>query len=340
MRNRVLCAILIIFLLLAGGYADTNTPLTVSYIDVGQGDSELIQFPSGNTMLIDAGPSAAAGLTVTNYLNSKGISSIDTVVATHPDLDHIGGMSKVLNGFTVKQFIDSGYPHTSTTYEGMLSTIDAQNIPFRTVTNGDMINLDPNISIDVLNPQSTFFAGDTNPNSVALKMTYGKVTFLFPGDAGTINDPAEILKVPHHGSNTGLSSLSQVNPKVSIITVGANSKYGHPTDTVLQALEGIGSKIYRTDVDGTITITSDGNTYTVYTEKTGVGSTIEPVSSGSTPVNSIAPCDCSENVYNCPDFPLSNGVSAQECYDYCKATGRGDIHGLDRDKDYLACKSS
>jgi beta-lactamase superfamily II metal-dependent hydrolase len=97
--------------------------MTVSFIDVGQGDSELIQSPSGKVMLIDAGPTDA-GSKVVKYLQDQGISTIDVVVATHPHEDHIGGMSAVLNGFTVKQFIDSGYPHTTSTYENMLNLID------------------------------------------------------------------------------------------------------------------------------------------------------------------------------------------------------------------------
>jgi len=235
--------------------------MVVHFIDVGQGDSELIQFPSGKTMLIDAGPTGA-GSTVAAYLRSQGISSLDAVVASHPHEDHIGGMSEVLDDFTVKQFIDSGYPHTTSTYENMLVQIDRKNIPFRTVAVGDIISLDPAVSIAVLNPQPSF-SDDINQNSVALRMTYGKITWFFPGDAGSIAEPAEILKVPHHGSSTGSSSITLIDPKVSVIEVGAGNSYGHPTTTTLTRLQQAGSEIYRTDQDGTIVITSDGETYSV-----------------------------------------------------------------------------
>jgi len=326
----------------------TGTPssgeMTVSFIDVGQGDSELIQFPSGKTMLIDAGPTDA-GSTVSNYLRSRGISTIDMVVATHPHEDHIGGMSTVLNGFTVKQFVDSGYPHTTSTYENMLILIDKKNIPFRTVAKGDTISLDPSVSITVLNPP-LLFSDEINENSVVLKIVYGKVTFLFMGDASSITDHADILKVPHHGSNTGASSLLQIDPAVSIIEVGAGNSYGHPTATTLQRLQQTGSGIYRTDRDGTIIVTSNGETYSASQTKTAgtTSTTVIPIIAKAqyttvttTTVSGTTSCDCSSNRYNCADF--ASKTKAQSCYDYCINQGKGDVHGLDGDNDGLACES-
>ncbi|MFA5237587.1 MAG: ComEC/Rec2 family competence protein, partial [Methanoregula sp.] len=249
--------------------------MVVHYINVGQGDSELIQFPSGKTMLIDAAS------TVPNYLRQQGLSSIDVVVATHPHEDHIGGMVAVLDNFAVKQFIDSGTPDTTSTFEKMLTTIDQNNIPFKTVKTGDIISLDPAVSIQVLNP-SVLVTDDYNQNSIVLKMTYGKVTYLFTGDG---EEPVEeqyansvghvdILKVAHHGSCTSSSSafLDAVRPDVSVISVGAHNDYGHPCAATTGRLEQVGSKVYRTDQDGTIIITSDGNTYSVETSSTGVSS--------------------------------------------------------------------
>lgn len=255
----------------------TAGTMMVSYIDVGQGDSELIQTPSGKIMLIDAGPTDA-GQKVENFLRNQKISTIDIVVATHPHEDHIGGMSTILNSFSVKQFIDSGYPHTTSTYEGMLNLIDQKNISFRTVNSGDTFLIDPAISIQVLNPQATFF-DDINQNSIVLKMTYGTVSFLFTGDAGSSAESiytnaaghADVLKVAHHGSSTSTGEffLSKVTPMVSIIEVGSGNPYGHPADATIQRLRLIGSTIYRTDLHGTIQITCDGNTYHVITEKNG-----------------------------------------------------------------------
>ena len=328
--------------------------MTVSFIDVGQGDSELIQTPSGKVMLIDAGPTATESKVV-KYLQDQGISTIDVVVATHPHEDHIGGMSAVLNGFAVKQFIDSGYPHTTSTYENMLNLIDKKNIPFKTVTNGDTISLDPAVSVQVLNPQATF-SDDINQNAIVLKITYGKNTFLFTGDAGEPIENsyagnaghADILKVAHHGSSTssGSSFLSKITPSISVIEVGAGNSYGHPTQATLSRLQQVGSKVYRTDLDGTITITSDGNTYSVNTAKSS-GTTSIPMASSTqyqTTTQTVSAsgvavvCDCSSNRYNCPDF--STQAAAQVCYNYCIAQGKGDIHKLDADKNGKACESN
>jgi len=258
---------------------ETSGVLTVRYLDVGQGDSILVQTPSGKTMLIDAG-TIDAGPTVTSDLKGLGITTLDIVLATHPHEDHIGGMSSVLNNFTVKQFIDSGYPDTTKTYETMLNTIDQKNIPFKTVKAGDTIDLDPGISFSVLNPPSTF-SDNINQNSIVLRMTYGTVPFLFMGDAnsdaeknieaGGTDIHADILKVGHHGSSTSSSStfLSEVQPKVSIIEVGAGNPYGHPAPATLKRLAQEGSTVYRTDLDGDITVTTDGTTYNVNSEYRG-----------------------------------------------------------------------
>lgn len=328
--------------------------MMVSFIDVGQGDSELIQSLSGKVMLIDAGPTATESQVV-KYLRDRGISTIDVVVATHSHEDHIGGMSAVLNEFTVKQFIDGGYPHTTSTYENMLNLIDERNIPFRTVSNGDTIAFDPAITVQVLNPQKTF-TNDINQNSVVLKMTYGKVSYLFTGDAesdaenyyaGAVGD-INILKVAHHGFNTssGANLLSLITPEVSVIEVGSVNSYKDSTSAALQRLQQAGSKVYRTDLDGTITITSDGSTYSVYTEKlsgtipipmatsTQYQITTQPVSAS---VEAIV-CDCSSDRYNCADF--STQAAAQACYNNCVAQGKGDIHRLDGDNNSKACENN
>jgi PGF-pre-PGF domain-containing protein len=259
------------------GIGSAAENLTVHFIDVGQGDSILLEY-GDREMLIDAGERSASD-DVVNYLNSEGITSLDYVVATHPHADHIGGISDILKTFPVGQFLDSGYPHTSGTYEYMLETISRQNIPFKTVKRGDQIDFASGISVEVLNPGSSYFTDDLNQNSVVLKVTDGQVSFLLMGDAGIeaenaimgdgYNVDADILKVGHHGSSTssGEDFVSSVSPAVSVIEVGAGNEYGHPHEETLERLQKV-SKVYRTDIDGTITVTTDGSTYSVTTEKT------------------------------------------------------------------------
>lgn len=230
-------------------------------------------------MLIDAGESNM-GSRVVSYLKDQGVAKLDVVVATHAHTDHIGGMASVLNTFPAEQFVDSGNPHTSQTYENMLILIEQKNIPFTVAERGQSVTLDPALSIQVLNPGSVLL-GDLNEDSVVLKLTHGQVSFLLTGDAGIEAEKnmisantdlnSDILKVGHHGSRYSSSSqfLSRVSPEVSIILVGSGNSYGHPTPETLSALQNIGSTIYRTDTHGHIIITSDGTAYTVKTQTAG-----------------------------------------------------------------------
>lgn len=281
--------------------------LTIHFLDVGQGDSILLE-TDGKSMLIDSGESDQ-GKVVTAYLQDQGISTLDYVVATHPHSDHIGGMNEILNNFQVEHFVDSGYPHTSKTYEDMLTTIDQKNIPFQVAQAGQKIDFDPAVDIEVLNPAKTY-SEDLNENSVVLKVTYGTTSFLLMGDAGLeteerimkagYNIDSDILKVGHHASRSGsgASFISAVSPEVSVIEVGAGNDYGHPHTEILERLQKA-SKVYRTDLDGTITVTTDGSTYTVTTEKTGTISSRDEAyaSTDSTTEESETPGSAKSTVY-------------------------------------------
>ncbi len=278
--------------------------LTVNFLDVAQGDSILLEY-NGKAMLIDAGESDQ-GEVVSDYQKDQGISTLDYVVATHPHSDHIGGMDEILNGFQVEHFVDSGYPHTTQTYENLLTTIDQKNIPFEVAQAGQTIDFDPAVDVEVLNPGTTY-SDDLNENSVVLKVSYGKTSFLLMGDAGLeteerimkagYNIDSDILKVGHHASRSGsgASFISAVSPSVSIIEVGAGNDYGHPHAEILKRLQKA-SKVYRTDLDGTISVTTDGSTYAVTTQKA------RPVSSTAyrstpEPAKSITPSSTESTVY-------------------------------------------
>jgi len=290
-KNILIIALLIISFSIIGcvdvesGYVSLSDPvntvndhegnLTVHFIDVGQGDSILIETPNGNTMLIDGG-SRSEGDTVTEYLNQLDISTINVMVATHPHEDHIGGLNDVLSNFNVLQVYDPGVAHTSQTYENFLLKIDANNIDYSIGRAGQSIDLDPNIDFEIISP-SIIDEDELNDNSIVIKMTYHDVSFLFTGDAESppentmvqnYNVDATILKVGHHGSSSSTSQtfLNEVSPDIAIIQVGADNSYGHPTQNTLNKLKSVGAYVYRTDIDGTVIVSTDGFTYDVYTQ--------------------------------------------------------------------------
>ncbi|KOY82261.1 lamin tail domain-containing protein [Lysinibacillus macroides] len=248
--------------------------MRVHFIDVGQGDSILIESPNGKTMLVDGGVKGA-GQEVVAYLKELGFNKLDLVVATHPDADHIGGLIPVLNGISIEQFYDSGKVHTSQTFEEMLMLIDDKNIPYHVPKTGDMLDFDKDLRVKVLNADE--HAADNNDASIVLKITYGNVSFLLTGDAGVALEKdmlqydvsATVLKAGHHGSNTSSSMdfIQAVQPKVTILSYGQGNKYGHPHAEVMERLQAVGSKVYATAEAGTIIVSTDGVNYAVNNEE-------------------------------------------------------------------------
>jgi len=282
--KKIIKVLLLCLFLLAGCNEAVKTekiPVTaghemqVHFIDVGQGDSILIESPSGKTMLIDGGVKGA-GQQIVSYLKELGINKLDIVVATHPDADHIGGLIPVLDNMTIEQFYDSGKVHTSQTFEEMLTRIDEKNIPYHVPKIGDDIEFDKDVNVKVLNANDQ--TTDNNDASIVLKMTYGNVSFLLTGDAGVALEKemlqydvkATVLKAGHHGSNTSSSEefIQAVKPEVTILSYGEDNKYGHPHAEIVDRLQAIGSKIYATADLGTITVSTDGVNYTVNGKET------------------------------------------------------------------------
>ncbi|MFJ8065260.1 MBL fold metallo-hydrolase [Psychrobacillus sp. NPDC096426] len=250
---------------------NNTTEMSVHFIDVGQGDSILIQSPEGKNMLVDGGKKEA-GKDVVTYLQQQGVEKLDYVVATHPDADHIGGLLAVLNSVEIKNFLDSGKEHTTETYETMLQLILDKHIPFIVPNKGDTIHLDSNVEITVLNTGED--AKDNNEASIVLKVQYEDVSFLLTGDADAgveksmINDynlKSTVLKAGHHGSDTSSSDafIRAVQPEVTILSYGENNIYGHPTPVVVTRLKKANSEIYSTAELGNIIVTTDGRGYTV-----------------------------------------------------------------------------
>lgn len=245
------------------------------FIDVGQGDSILIQTPNGKTVLIDGGKKSA-GDKVVAYLKKAGVTTIDLLVATHPDADHIGGLVDVLNAFTVIKVLDSGKEHTTDTYLEFLSLIDSKNIPYQVPSTGHEENLEPAINIQVLNSGDQG-SSDNNENSIVLRMTYNNISFLLTGDATTdieeemmtrFNVKSTILKAGHHGAGTSTSQpfVNAVKPEVAILSYGENNSYGHPVSEVVNRLNVVGAKLYSTALSGDIVVRTDGQTYTIFSK--------------------------------------------------------------------------
>jgi len=256
--------------------AENEGNLSVYFFDVGQGDSTLF-ICAGKTILIDAGE-IDMGDRVVSDLRSRNVTRIDLLVATHPHSDHIGGMQKVLAAFPVGKVLDTGLPHPSSTYEHLLETIEQEHIPYQVAEQGQVIEVDPGLRVFVLSPPEERLGDDLNDNSVVLRISYGTIDFLMTGDLDTAGEDAllrtgypldaEILKVGHHGSSSSTSPafLERVHPETAIISVGADNPYGHPHAETMDRLERSGVTVFRTDLNGTILIRSDGMSYSVKTE--------------------------------------------------------------------------
>ncbi|WP_164219834.1 MBL fold metallo-hydrolase [Virgibacillus sp. YIM 98842] len=276
MRNsKIIIAIFITFLIYTSMplqiYSQSPMDLQVHFIDVGQGDSILIQTPTEKNILIDGGP-PEAGSKVVSYLKEQDIETIDLLVATHPDMDHIGGLPHVMKEFKVKNILDSGKLHSTRTYAAYLHQIRKQDIPVQIAMENEKIRLDPELTILVLN---TYGATKTNnQSSIVLKLTYEEIDFLLMSDIEMEQEKnlmeeydveAEVIKVAHHGSNTSssLPFLQAVNPEIALLTYSQENDFGHPVDRVINNLNKINAMIYSTAAFGDIVIRTDGKNYVV-----------------------------------------------------------------------------
>jgi len=270
---------LIVIFIWGNIFASQDKLLKVTFLDVGQGDAAFIQFPDKRNMLIDGGDGRFDILP--SYLWDEGIRRIDYLVLTHPHADHVTGLINVLSSFKVGEVWDSGQEFTSAEYEKFLRIIDDKKISYKIVRAGERLFIAPGIGIDILHPQEKFLKGggsEPNNNSIVIRFFYKRVAFLFTGD---IEEEAEefleskygsqlhstILKVPHQGSKTSstLKFLEKVSPECAIISVSARNTFGHPNPEVLKRYQNLGIRVYRTDKEGAVIVTTDGEDYWIRT---------------------------------------------------------------------------
>lgn len=259
--------------------------LKVYFLDVGQADSVFIQINDDENILIDGGNNND-GEDIVNYLKHLGISDIDTIIATHPHEDHIGGLDTIINSIDVDKiylpYINEEDIPSTITYDDFLQSILNNDLLAYEAKNGDVLYETQGIKLEILSP-SEVSPGDLNDYSIVTKLTFGNTSFLFTGDASNaINDfimnnynnddlDIDVLKVGHHGSYTSTSDdwIKITSPEYSIIMCGKDNSYGHPHDGPMSILNKYNSNILRTDIDGTILITSDGYDLSISKNLTG-----------------------------------------------------------------------
>ena len=275
-------------------FGSNSTTLAVHFLDVGQADCILVQTPAGYNMLIDAGNNADAEF-ITSYLDSLNIKRLDIVIGTHPHEDHIGSLDTVIRRYHIGQVYMPKVTTTTKTFEDVLLAIQEKALRISTAKAGVSITLDPTVKMEFLAPNNNRY-DDLNDYSAVLKLTYGNTSFLFTGDAEAISESemlangfslsSDVLKVGHHGSDSSTTEafLKKVSPKYAVISVGAGNSYGHPSPIILNRLKNYGVEILRTDLDGSIVITSDGKTIKVNKK-------VSPIKPNAPPSSSVQSSD-------------------------------------------------
>lgn len=270
-----LILVLTIMIILAGCGLETinsdkeySGQLIVHFLDVGQGDSIFIQFPNGETALIDGG-TRNSGEKVVKYLKELNIYFIDYLIATHPHEDHIGGLPEVIRNFEIGKVYMPNRTTNTLIFEELLKELKAKDLKISIAKGGDAIIDKTDIKFLILAPNRDDYER-TNDFSIVTKIKYKNISFILTGDAEKdsekdmlkedFNLKADVLKLGHHGSNTSstIDFLEAVKPDYAIISVGADNSYGHPHREVLDRMKHIDTEILRTDELGDIIFKSNG----------------------------------------------------------------------------------
>lgn len=240
--------------------SSSGNRLELLFFDVGQGDSEMVVMPGNVKLLIDGGPDNGRAASQLDKILPFNDRYIDLVMISHAELDHFGGLLDVLERYQVGAFIYNGDGNNSESFKELAKLVKERNIPVVVMDEGDRIRY-ASSTVDILSA----YGKNRNEGAMVAKFTGGGVSALFGGDIGkdtetwlvnNKNIRADILKIPHHGSKYSSTEafLKAVRPKIAVIEVGKNS-YGHPTKAVLDRINAIGARLFRTDRDGMIRLT-------------------------------------------------------------------------------------
>lgn len=313
---RALLSLLLVLWSLCAGAAE----LRVHFFDVGQGDSALVISPAGKKVLIDGG-TAEHGRRVALRIRSIDRGPLDWMVMTHPHADHMGGLAAVVRMVGTRQFLEPGFPHPSAAYDALLALVRQRaGGPTEPRAEGgeapQVIDLGGGATLELLWPRRPLeeflrnTRSDVNSNSIVARVVYGRTAVLFAGDAepeaedrlvgGSAHRSlrATVLKVGHHGGRHSSTRrfLEAVSPRAAVISCGANNVYGHPAAETLRRLDDARAEVFRTDLGGEITLTSDGRTVTVRSERGGLATyegdlpeRAAPLAAAATPAPSAGP---------------------------------------------------
>ena len=271
-RGMVGTAVLATLVVFNWGTSQPDGRLHIYFLNVGQGDATLVVTPSGRTILVDGGfyPS---------ILNAElgdhlpfWQKRIDLMVATHPDADHVSGLVEVFERYQVEQLMTDGSDYGETAvYDAVLEAATAEEAVVKTAVVGERIIIEDGVTLQILHPNDSRNEENRNENSVAMRLTYGDFAYLFTGDAEVFAErtmlqtglplQATVFKAGHHGSRTSstLPFLEAVQPRIMIVSAGADNRFGHPHPELLERARQVGASILRTDQLGTIELITDGH---------------------------------------------------------------------------------
>jgi competence protein ComEC len=253
------------------GWHNSHRGFTFAMLDVGQGDALFIESPTGTQILFDSGPNDKVLSELARVMPFYD-KTIDAIIISHPDQDHIGGFLGVFKNYKIGMVLEPGIPSDSKTYQNLENEIKNKNVPDILAKKDMKLDLGGGTFLNILFPDRDVSSWDTNDGSIVARLTYGGISFMLTGDATQKTEKiilsenlqkdlqSTFLKVGHHGSRTSssLDFIKAVSPLYSLISVGKDNKYGHPNKETLDILSSINSKIFRTDESGAIVIKSDG----------------------------------------------------------------------------------